>query len=95
MKIWEDATFDERNEIVFSGRNKAFGAYQLRKSYNLTVTYIMGGVLAFSLIMLGAKKFIDNRSNEAEITQDMSNIAVDLTPPPPAEELPQIGRAHV
>jgi len=40
MKIWEDATFDERNDIVFSGRNKAFGAYELRKKYNITVTYI-------------------------------------------------------
>ncbi|MFZ9450875.1 MAG: energy transducer TonB [Bacteroidia bacterium] len=88
MKIWEDATFDERNDIVFSGRNKAFGAYELRKKYNITVTYIIGGVLAFSIILTGAKKLIDNRSNEAELTQDMSNIVVDLTPPPPAEELP-------
>ncbi|MFZ9575595.1 MAG: hypothetical protein ACO291_01740 [Bacteroidia bacterium] len=84
MKIWEDATFDERNDIVFSGRNKAFGAYELRKKYNITVTYIIGGVLAFSIILTGAKKLIDNRSNEAELTQDMSNIVVDLKPPPPA-----------
>lgn len=88
MNTWNDATFDNRNDIVFEGRNQAYGAYELRKMYNMRVTYIIGGMLVFSLVLLGVKKFIDNKPEEKEIVQDMSNIAVDLTPPPPAEELP-------
>ncbi len=88
MNTWNDATFDNRNDIVFEGRNQAYGAYEIRRNYNMRVTYIVAGMLAFSLVLLGVKKFIDNKPDEKEIVQDMSNIAVDLTPPPPAEELP-------
>ena len=88
MNTWNDATFDNRNDIVFEGRNQAYGAYQIRRTYNMRVTYIVAGMLAFSVVLLGVKKFIDNKPQEKEIVQDMSNIAVDLTPPPPAEELP-------
>jgi protein TonB len=88
MNTWNDATFDDRNDIVFEGRNQEYGAYELRRNYNKRITFIIGGVLAFSLLLLGAKKFIDNRPKEEAIQQDMSNILVDLTPPPPAEELP-------
>jgi len=88
MKTWNDATFDNRNDLVFEGRNKSYGAYQLRRNYNRSVTFIIGGLIAFSLALLGAKKFIDNRPEEVAVEQDMTNIVVDLTPPPPAEELP-------
>lgn len=88
MNTWTDVTFDKRNDIVFEGRNQAYGAFELRRNYNKVVTIIMGGMLGFSLLLLGAKKLVDNRPEEKVIEQDMTNIVVDLTPPPPAEELP-------
>jgi protein TonB len=88
MNTWNDATFDNRNDLVFVGRNTAYGAYEIRRNYNKTVTIVICGMLAFSLALAGVKKFIDSRPEEKEIVQDMSNIVVDLTPPPPVEEAP-------
>ena len=41
MNTWNDATFDNRNDIVFEGRNQAYGAYEIRRNYNIRVTYIV------------------------------------------------------
>lgn len=72
MNTWNDATFDNRNDLVFEGRNTAYGAYQIRRNYNRTVTFVIGGLIAFSLVLTGVKKFIDSRPEEEEIVQDMS-----------------------
>lgn len=85
---WNDATQDERNDIVFDHRNKAYGAYELRRKYNKRVTFIIGGMLTFSVALFGLKVIIDNKPKEDDKTLDMSNIVVDLTPPPPVEEQP-------
>ncbi len=87
LQDWNDATQDERNDIVFEGRNQNYGAYEMRRRYNKRVTFILGGMLAFSVALFGLKAIIDNKPKEEEAL-DMSNIVVDLTPPPPAEELP-------
>lgn len=43
-------TSTDRNDLVFEHRNKEYGAYQLRKSYNKRLTLIMlGMILAFAL----------------------------------------------
>lgn len=34
---WDDVTDEGRNEIVFENRNKAYGAYELRKNYHQTL----------------------------------------------------------
>lgn len=88
LQNWNDATMDARNALVFEGRNQAYGAFVLRQQYNKRITYIVGGVLLFSILLFGLKSFIDNRPKEEEKPIDMSNIVVDLTPPPPQEEQP-------
>ncbi len=88
LQTWNDLTQDERNELVFEGRNQSYGAYQLRKEYNKRMTVIIGGMLVFSFALFGIKFFIDNRPQEEEPVIDMTNVAVDLTPPPPQEETP-------
>lgn len=85
---WNDVTLDERNALVFQGRNQMYGAFEMRRNYNKRVTFIVGGVLAFSIALFGLKAIIDNAPKDAEKPIDMSNIAVDLTPPPPQEEQP-------
>ena len=85
---WNNVTLDERNDLVFDGRNQNYGAYELRQNYNRRITFIIGGVLAFSFALFGLKLIIDNKPKEVEKPVDMSNIVVDLTPPPPQEEQP-------
>lgn len=87
FRNWNDMTFDARNEIVFAGRNQGYGAYELRKNYNIRVTYIIGGIALFGLLLFGAKKFVD-RPQEEEVAETMEVVQIDLTPPPPVEETP-------
>lgn len=87
FKNWNDVTFDARNEIVFAGRNQNYGAFELRKNYNIRVTYILGGVALFGILLFGAKKFSD-RPEEEVVEQTMEVVQIDLTPPPPVEETP-------
>ena len=59
FKSWNNVTLDERNDLVFEGRNQAYGAFELRRNYNKRVTYIIGGVILFSVALMGLKKFMD------------------------------------
>jgi protein TonB len=87
LKNWNNVTLDERNDLVFEGRNQSYGAYEIRKTYNKRVTYIVGGMIVFSLALLGMKKFIDRP--KTEVVQETIKVEqIDLTPPPPIEEQP-------
>lgn len=87
FKSWNNVTFDERNQLVFEGRNQDYGAYELRTNYNRRVAIIVGGMIAFSLVLLGVKKFADRP--EEEVVQETIKVEqIDLTPPPPLEEQP-------
>ena len=33
LKNWNNLSLEERNNIVFEGRNQNYGAYELRKNY--------------------------------------------------------------
>ena len=87
FKSWNNVTLDARNDIVFQGRNQEYGAYELRANYNRRVSFIIGGMLVFSIALLGVKKFID-RPREAEVEEVLKVEQIDLTPPPPVEEQP-------
>lgn len=88
MNTWNDATYEQRNDLVFEGRNKAYGAYDLRQRYNIRVTFIVAGMVLFSVALFALKKIIDTQPAEQEVLTATENIVVDLTPPPPEEELP-------
>jgi protein TonB len=87
LKSWNNVTLDERNDIVFAGRNQSYGAYELRTNYNKRVTYIIGGIMLFSVALLGLKKFMD-RPKVEEVQETIKVEQIDLTPPPPIEETP-------
>jgi periplasmic protein TonB len=87
LKSWNNLTLDERNDLVFEGRNQNYGAYELRKNYNKRVTFIVGGMVLFSILLLGVKKFADRPKTE-EVKETLVNTQIDLTPPPPIEETP-------
>ncbi|MBA2613237.1 MAG: energy transducer TonB [Bacteroidetes bacterium] len=87
LQNWNDVTLDSRNDIVFEGRNQDYGAFELRRNYNKRITFIIGGMLVFSLALMGLKKFMD-RPKDEEIVEKIQNVQIDLTPPPPIEEVP-------
>ena len=87
FKNWNNITFDQRNDIVFEGRNQEYGAFELRRNYNRRVTFIIGGMIVFSLALLGLKKFMDRPQTE-EVEEVLKVEQIDLTPPPPQEEQP-------
>jgi len=87
FKNWNSVTLEERNNIVFEGRNQSYGAYELRSNYNRRVTFIVGGMILFSIALLGVKKIID-RPKEIKVVENLKVEQIDLTPPPPTEELP-------
>ncbi len=89
-------------DILFDGRNKDYGAYDLRKTYNSRITKaLMGTViicLSVYLISILATRFKKEKKNEI-IVQDVS--LADLKkqekkpeplppPPPPKQEPPKV-----
>lgn len=86
---WNSVTSDNRNDIVFTGRNQAYGAYQIRRDYTMIVFYILCGIFVFSLAIFGIKLILDQKSNDNALNNvklDMTQI--DLTPPPDKNEPP-------
>lgn len=80
---WYNVVSDVRNEIVFQNRNKNYGAYQIRKEYNKTLSVIVLSMIVASLVALGIKYFIDNyKPSEDELANTKIDITqIDLTPP--------------
>lgn len=88
-------TSQVRNELVFEHRNKAYGAYTLRKNYNKRLTLIMASmILAFVLGSL--TMFIIRNLPKEEIdapkgsdkTWTVQPPPKDLPPPPPTTPPP-------
>lgn len=45
VKNWQQSTSASRNDIVFEKRNKAYGAYTIRRDYNREMTLILLGIV--------------------------------------------------
>jgi protein TonB len=92
-------------DIVFDGRNKEYGAYELRKSYSKRLTMALAGTAAILLLaFLGS--FIANKIAESSSKKDMVVKDVQLEeikeekkneppppPPPPKQEPPKVEMA--
>lgn len=75
------------DDIVFEGRNKAYGAYLLRRLYNKHIT--RASIIATILFFLFISIPLINRliaSDEEEEVVERIITEVDLAPPPPLEE---------
>ena len=79
-------------EVVFTGRNQAYGAYQLRKANARTTNRaLVIGVILFALAisspMIAAQiKALMGNSPEEEENNRIIETEVVLTPPPPVDE---------
>ena len=75
-------------DILFEGRNKDYGAYQLRKTYNRRLVYSMA--VMFGIAMLAVAGTVLGKTNNTQkptlFVQDLSLLSVKqeaVIPPPP------------
>lgn len=88
-------TSQVRNELVFEHRNKAYGAYTLRKNYNKRLTLIMAGMI-LTFVFGALVMFIIRNLPKAEVeapkgsdkTWTVQPPPKDLPPPPPTTPPP-------
>ena len=68
------------NDIVFNGRNKSYGAYELRQKYYIGLLIAIGVVLQLVLIFVAVSLFptIENSNQDEPIS-----IVTSYIPPPP------------
>jgi periplasmic protein TonB len=91
-------------DILFDGRNKEYGAYELRKSYNKRLTIAITAMLIIALmIFVGSvisKEAAKNKKAQAEI-QDVKLEEVkdqqknEPPPPPPPPKLPDPPKVEI
>ncbi len=88
-------------DLIFDGRNKEYGAYDLRKTYNKRITYaLVGTFLICALLLVGSIIANTVKKGKAEIiVQDVSleNVQQEKKaepppppPPPPKQEPPKV-----
>jgi periplasmic protein TonB len=84
---WNDVVSDIRNNIVFEGKNKAYGAYFLRKNHNTTLAKALFFTSLFFALGVGMPKIIEFlNSGEEDVEVPLLITNVDLTPPPPLDK---------
>jgi periplasmic protein TonB len=82
-------------DILFEGKNKEYGAYELRKTYNkrITLALIITASLAL-LIFVGtiiAKNIEDDSAKTLEVKDlTLENVKKDEPPPPPPPPPPKL-----
>lgn len=88
-------------DILFDGRNKEYGAYDLRKTYNKRIQISLGGmILICALFLVGSLVANSTKKGKSEIVvADMSleNVKKEEKkpeppppPPPPKQEPPKV-----
>lgn len=91
-------------DILFDGRNKDYGAYDLRKTYNKRIKLSLAGMVLICILMLVGSLIANStkKSTAAIVVADMSleNVAKEEKkpeppppPPPPKQEPPKVEMA--
>ena len=82
---WTDPTDFERNELVFEKRNKAYGAYAIRKNYNRTLIRALV-FSVFSILSLFMIPKITMLFAKETIKDEWKDVPWDMTPPEPTKK---------
>jgi len=89
-------------DLVFEGRNKDYGAYELRKTYNRRITKaliitasvaliaLLGSLLASAMKEKDDKKIKLNEMTIQDVKQEEKKEAIPPPPPPPKQEPPKV-----
>lgn len=84
-QIAQNANWDD---LVFDGRNKEYGAYELRQSYNKMVIRASLSAFMFLLLILFSHNFAGLFKNDISVGQDKKPLTgVFEMPPPPMIEI--------
>lgn len=81
-------------DIVFDGRNKAYGAYQLRRSYNKRLATAMGSVLFAASLIFVSSMLANGVKSEKDSVLDIKDFVLEKVPdpkpvvPPPVQQAP-------
>ncbi|OYU54197.1 MAG: energy transducer TonB [Chitinophagaceae bacterium BSSC1] len=82
-------------DLLFEGRNKNYGAYDLRKNYNKRMEYALMGTFVICLLFIVGNLFA-NRNRTIIQEQPMIDVVLDgykekekdkILPPPPKEKI--------
>lgn len=80
-------------DILFDGRNKSYGAYDLRKTYDKRIRYAMGGTLLLCLLfILGSLLANGKKKNVQELVGpviELENIDKEKEKVEPPKEIPK------
>ena len=88
-------------DIVFEGRNKEYGAYQLRRTYNKRITYAIVGTIVVCLLFLGGSLIANSGDKDKakilvedvqlqDVNQEEKKPEPPPPPPPPKQEPPKV-----
>jgi periplasmic protein TonB len=84
---WDNATNPERTEIVFENRQKAYGAYPIRKGYQVTAARALLISLGIFIFGISAPVIMRMISNAGPDKIDRSvEVTVELKEPPPIDK---------
>lgn len=74
-------------DIIFEGRNKEYGAYELRKTYHKRLTTALGIMVGIALLIFiisfVAKSINLNDDNDKPVIKDVTLSEIKNEPPPP------------
>lgn len=88
---WGNEVSNGRNEIVFEGRNHAYGAYDLRRYYGKRASTAFGITLGILVLVLAIPLIIKliTPAEDTKTKHRTKDVVTELGPPPPLEkELP-------
>lgn len=87
-------------DILFEDRNKAYGAYYLRKTYNRRITFALIVTLTLGLFAFGGTFLAGSTNKESSRKLNISDVVLqefkqdeeklDIPPPPPPPEPPKV-----
>lgn len=82
-------------DIIFEGRNKSYGAYELRKTYNKRITIALVGTVVLILLLLIGSAIVNQINKNSKIEMKTSDVTLQQIqpdepppPPPPPPKLP-------
>ncbi len=96
---WQQVTSVQRNNLVFEHRNKAYGAYVIRKGYDKRLIIIIGALILFigaayatyAIIKAMPEDVVEIKKNNDSFTVEAPPVE-DVEPPPPPPEIPPMER---
>lgn len=84
---WNDPTSKERAELVFQNRNKEYGAYQIRNSYEKTTARALIIAITVFSLLVSIPVLVKLFGNSGADTSDRPvEVTVELKEPPPLDK---------